>query len=126
MKLNPARGLEVYQKPYRVAMRVHEVGGRLPSEEKYTLTSQIRRSSRSVCLNVREPCAKRRYEVHFISNLTNCDGENSETNPSSDFARDCQYIALEVHEELTGLCQGIGLMLGSTINRPGPFLISDR
>jgi hypothetical protein len=69
--------------------------------------------------------AKRRYEAHFISKLTDCDGENSETDSSLDFAKDCGYITVEQHRELTSLCLEIGKMLGSMINRPGPFLISD-
>ena len=70
--------------------------------------------------------AKRRYEAHFISKLTDCDGENSETDSSLDFAMDCGYITAEQHAELVGLCQEIGKMLGSMIKNPGPFLISDR
>jgi len=89
------------------------------------LTSQIRRSSRSVCLNLREAWAKRRYEAHVISKLTDCDGENSETESSLDFARDCGYITAAEHEELTATNREIGRMLGSIIKNPAPFLISD-
>jgi four helix bundle protein len=63
---------------------------------------------------------------HGLNKLTDCDGENSETDSSLDFAKDCGYITVEQHVELTSLCQEIGGMLGSMINRPGPFLISDR
>jgi four helix bundle protein len=77
-------------------------------------------------LNLREAWAKRRYEAHFISKLTDCDGENSETDSSLDFAKDCGYISVEQHRELTSLCQEIGKMLGSMIHSPGPFLTSDR
>jgi four helix bundle protein len=90
------------------------------------LTSQIRRSSRSVCLNLREAWAKRRYEAHFLSKLTDCDGENRETALSLDFARDCGYITDRQHNELTTLSAEIGKMLGSMINNPGPFLTSGR
>lgn len=85
------------------------------------MTCQIRRSSRSVCLNLREAWAKRRYEAHFISKLTDCDGENSETDSSLDFAKDCRYITSEQHAELTPLCQEIGKMLGSMIKTPALF-----
>lgn len=78
-------------------MQIFEVSKTFPSDEKYVLTSQIRRSSRSVCTNLREAWAKRRYEAHFISKLTDCDGENSETDSSLDFARDCDYIVAEEH-----------------------------
>ncbi len=122
MRINSAKELIVYQKAYELAMQIFEVSKSFPAEEKYALTSQIRRSSRSVCLNLREAWAKRRYEAHFISKLTDCDGENSETDSSLDFAKDCDYISHEKHKELTGLCDEIGKMLGSMINHPKPFL----
>ena len=125
MQINSAKELIVYQKAYQLAMQIFEVSKGFPSEERFALTSQIRRSSRSVCLNLREAWAKRRYEAHFISKLTDCDGENSETDSSLDFAKDCGYIGNEQHVELVALCQEIGKMLGSMINNPKPFLISD-
>lgn len=66
--------------------------------------------------------AKRRYEAHFISKLTDCDGENSEIDSSLDFAKDCGYISVEQHAELTSACKEIGRMLGSMINNPKSFL----
>ncbi|OGQ81653.1 MAG: four helix bundle protein [Deltaproteobacteria bacterium RIFCSPLOWO2_12_FULL_60_19] len=125
MRLNSAKDLEVYKKAYDLAMRIFILSKKFPDEERFALTSQIRRSSRSVCLNLREAWAKRRYEAHFISKLTDCDGENSETDSSLDFAKDCGYITAEQHAQLCGLCREIGKMLGSMINNPGPFLISD-
>lgn len=86
--------------------------------------SQIRRSSRSVCLNLREAWAKRRYEAHFISKLTDCDGENRETNSSLDFDIDCCYINIQKHKELTLQSKEIGRMLGAMLNNPKPFLIN--
>ena len=97
MKLNSAKDLEVYRKAYKLAMDIFEISKRFPAEERFALTSQIRRSSRSVCLNLREAWAKRRYEAHFVSKLTDCDGENSETDSSLDFARDCGYITEARH-----------------------------
>ena len=88
MKINSAKDLEVYKKAYKLAMDIFQISKSFPAEEKYALTSQIRRSSRSVCLNLREAWSKRRYEAHFISKLTDCDGENSETDSSLDFAKD--------------------------------------
>ena len=126
MQINSAKDLKVYKAAYELAMRVFELSKRFPVEERFALTSQIRRSSRSVCLNLREAWAKRRYEAHFISKLTDCDGENSETDSSLDFAEDCRYIKSEEHTELAVLCQEIGRMLGSMIKNPGPFLILDR
>jgi len=95
-----AKDLIVYQKAYGLAMKIFELSKRFPPEERYALTSQIRRSSRSVSMNLREAWAKRRYEAHFISKLTDCDAENSETDTSLDFARDCGYVSNEEHREL--------------------------
>jgi four helix bundle protein len=92
MRLNSAKDLEVYKKAYKLAMDIFELSKRFPAEERFALTGQIRRSSRSVCLNLREAWAKRRYEAHFVSKLTDCDGENSETDSSLDFAKDCGYV----------------------------------
>jgi four helix bundle protein len=101
MKINSAKDLEVYKKAYRLAMDIFEISKRFPPEERFALTGQVRRSSRSVCLNLREAWAKRRYEAHFVSKLTDCDGENSETDSSLDFARDCRYITVEEHRVLS-------------------------
>ncbi len=126
MQINSAKDLNVYRKGYELAISVFKLSKDFPAEEKYALASQIRRSSRSICLNLREAWSKRRYEAHFISKLTDCDGENSETDSALDFAKDCGYISAAQHEELTLLCQEIGKMLGSMINRHVLFLISDR
>jgi len=122
MRINSAKDLEVYKKAYSLAMEIFNISKSFPVEEKYALTSQIRRSSRSVCLNLREAWAKRRYLAHFISKLTDCDGENSETDSSLDFALDCNYIDKTVHFELTTKNREIGRMLGSMLNNPKPFL----
>ena len=127
MGVKSVKDLAVYEKAYRLAMLVFEVSRKFPAEEKYALTGQIRRSSRSVCLNLREAWAKRRYEAHFISKLTDCDGESGETDSSLDFAKDCGYISAQAHEELVEveLNREVGRMLGSMLNNPTPFLISD-
>ena len=123
MRINSAKDLEVYKKAYEVAMRVFELSKHFPPEERFALTSQIQRSSRSVSLNLRESWAKRRYEAHFISKLTDCDGDNSETDSSLDFAKDCMYINADQHAELTSLAGEVGKMLGSMIANPRSFLI---
>jgi four helix bundle protein len=125
MQINSAKELTVYTKAYELAMSVFELSKNFPAEERFALTGQIRRSSRSVCLNLREAWAKRRYEAHFISKLTDCDGENSETDSSLDFAKDCRYITFDQHHELTSLSREIGRMLGSMIKTPRAFLTSD-
>ncbi len=93
MRIQSAKDLIVYKLAYKLAMDIFELTKRFPLEEKFALTSQIRCSSRSVCLNLREAWAKRRYEAHFLSKLSDCDGENSETDSSVDFAQDCGYIS---------------------------------
>jgi len=124
MAVQSVTELTVYRKSYVLAMRVFEASKRFPKEEVFALTGQIRRSSRSVPQNLREAWAKRRYPAHFVSKLTDCDGENGETETSLDFARDCGYIAVKEHAELVALCLEVGKMLGSMIQRPEPFLLS--
>src|SRR5210317_719783 len=97
MQINDAKELRVYQTAYELAMQVFSISKDWPNEEKYALTDQIRRSSRSVCANLREAWAKRRYEAHFISKLTDCDGENGETDTGWDFALSCGCISAEEH-----------------------------
>jgi four helix bundle protein len=123
MRLNSAKDLDVYRKAYALAMEIFELSRRFAPEERYALTGQIRRSSRSVCLNLREAWSKRRSEAHFVSKLTDCDGENGETDSSLDFARDCGYISAAQHEKLTLACAEVGRMLGSMMNNPTSFLI---
>ena len=122
MQINSAKDLTVYKKSYKLATEIFKISKTFPAEERYALTSQIRRSSRSVSLNLREAWAKRRYQAHFISKLTDCDGECNETDSSLDFAKDCGYITKEQHQLLTGLNREVGRMLGSMINIPEPFL----
>jgi len=126
MQINSAKDLNVYKAAYELAMRVFALSKRFLPEEKFALTSQIRRSSRSICLNLREAWAKRRYEAHFISKLTDCDGENGETDSSLDFAKDCGYITSEQHTELVALSHEVGRMLGTMIKNSAPFLIPNR
>lgn len=105
-------------------MEFFEISKGFPAEERYALTSQGRRSSRSVPMNLREAWAKRRYQAHFVSKLTDCDGENSETDTSLDFARDCGYITKEKHAELTELNHEVGKMLGAMMKDPEKFLLT--
>jgi len=79
MQIKSPKDLIVYQKAYALAMKIFEVSKSFPVEEKYSLTDQIRHSSRSVCTNLREAWAKRKYEAHFVSKLTDADAENGET-----------------------------------------------
>jgi four helix bundle protein len=126
MQINSAKDLIVYQKAYALGMEIFLLSKSFPAEERFALTSQIRRSSRSICLNLREAWAKRRYEAHFVSKLTDCDGECAETDSSLDFAKDCGYITSAQHKKLSALNREVGRMLGSMIAHPAPFLTSDR
>ena len=123
MAVESVKELIVYQKSYALAMEFFELSKGFPAEERYALTSQGRRSTRSVPMNLREAWAKRRYEAHFISKLTDCDGENAETDTTLDFARDCNYITKEKHAELTALNREVGKMLGAMIRNPQKFLL---
>ncbi len=124
MAVRSVKELIVYQKAFKLAMQIYEVSKHFPNEERYALTSQIRRSSRSVCLNLREAWAKHRYEAHFVSKLTDSDGENSETDSSLDFALQCGFLSPDQHRNLTNTNVEIGKMLGSMIHNPQPFLLT--
>src|SRR6266849_8918838 len=117
MQINSAKDLKVYKAAYELAMKIFDLSKCFPPEEKFALTTQIRRSSRSVCLNLREAWAKRRYEAHFLSKLTDCDGENSETDSSLDFAKDSGYLSAQKHQQLTSSCAEIGRMLGAMMKK---------
>jgi four helix bundle protein len=125
MSVKSAKELSVYVKADRLSMLIFQHSKGFPPEERYALTGQIRRSSRSVCMNLREAWAKRRYSAQFVSKLTDCDGENSETDTSLDYAKDCGYITAQDHAELTAECCEVGKMLGSMILNPTPFLLTD-
>jgi four helix bundle protein len=124
MQLKSAKELTVYKKAYALAMEIFQISRQWPIEERYSLTDQIRKSSRSVCTNLREAWAKRRYEAHFVSKLTDCDGENAETETWLDFAFDCGYLLSAEHDPFVNESREIGAMLGSMILDPKPFLIN--
>ncbi len=123
-RINSAKDLIVYQKSYELSMEIFQLSKTWPVDEKYSLTDQIRRSSRSVCANLREAWSKRRYEAHFISKLSDCDGENSETDTWLDYAKDCGYLSCAQHASLTDLASQVGKMLGSILKNPKPFLLT--
>jgi len=115
------RELIAYQKAFELSMEVFQLSKSFPSEEKYSLTDQIRRSSRSVCANIAEAYRKRRYVNHFISKLTDSDAENSETNVWLEFSLNCNYISLEKYSELYSKNIEIGKIINYMINNPGKF-----
>ncbi|MCX5899149.1 MAG: four helix bundle protein [Proteobacteria bacterium] len=123
MQINSAKDLDVYRQAYALAMEIFQLSKRWPAGEKYALTDQVRRSARSVCSNLREAWAKRRYAAHFVSKPTDCDGENSEMDTWLDFARDSGYLSADDHIRLTQDCKKIGGMLGSMLKSPSAFLL---
>ncbi len=115
------KDLLVYKKAFEQAMRVFEVSKRFPKEEWYSLTDQIRRSSRSVCTNIGEAWRKRRYPANFVSKLTDADAETTETIIWLDFSLGCAYVVSTVHTQFSSEYEQIGKMLGAMISAPEKF-----
>jgi four helix bundle protein len=107
---------KVYQKAYEQAMDIFEISKSFPKEEKYSLTDQVRRSSRSVCANLAEAYRKKIYHAHFLSKLTDCDAENSETNVWIDFSFSCKYIFEADKERLLLRNDEVGRLLNHMMN----------
>jgi four helix bundle protein len=115
------KGLKVFQLAYKLAMRIYKISKSFPKEEKYSLTDQIRRSSRSICANIAEGYRKRIYAKYFRRKMTDADGECSETMVWLDFSRDCGYISKEQYDNLYPQYKEVGKMLGSMIRNPEKF-----
>ena len=115
------RDLKVFQLAYRLAMEIFHLSRHFPREEVYSLTDQIRRSSRSVAANLAEGFRKRRYPNMLINKLTDCDGEATETQVWLDFALDCGYISKENHDRLTVGYEEVGRMLSGMMANPKRF-----
>lgn len=115
------KNLLAYQKGFDLAMSIFEISKSFPKEETYALTDQVRRSSRSVCANMAEAYRKRLYVKHFISKLTDSDGENSETMVWLDFALSCNYIKQEEYIRLSEKSKEVGKLINYMINNPEKF-----
>ena len=115
------RDLKVYQAAFSLQQEIFETSKGFPKEEIYSLTDQIRRSSRSIGANLAEAWQKRRYPAHFVSKLSDSDGEQAETQHWLDTALACEYILSETHSRLLEKCKEIGRMLGSIIAHPEKF-----
>ena len=115
------KDLLAYKKAFDLSMKIFELSKSFPKEEKYSLTDQVRRSSRSVCANIAEAYRKRRYPKHFTSKLTDSDGENSETSTWLDFALACNYISENDFKILSEQSKEIGKLINYMINNPGKF-----
>lgn len=117
------KDLLAYQKAYALAIKIYHPSKRFPPEEKFSLTDQIRRSSRSVCTNLAEAYKRRRYKDYFISKLNDSETENTETEVWLDFAKDCSYIETVEHQDLIALNTEVGKLVWYMINNPDKFLI---
>jgi len=117
-RINSFKELIVYQKAYKLAMEVFKLSEEFPKEERYSLSDQIRRSSRSVTSNIAEAWAKRRYIKSFVSKLTDSLGEEFETECWLDYARDCAYISISDHDNLISKYEEVRRILISIINNP--------
>ncbi len=115
MGVKDFRELRVYQLAFDCAARIHEITERFPGAERYSLTDQIRRSSRSVCANIAEAWRKRRYVNHFVSKLSDADGEAAETGVWLDLALRFGYISADIHHELSDsydhVCSQLTIMM---------------
>jgi four helix bundle protein len=120
-RIESFRDLKVYQKAVKLQQGIFEATKTFPKGETFSLTSQIRRSSRSIGSNISEAWHKRRYEDDFVSKLTDADGEQAETQHWLDSSLACEYIPPDVHQHLMGTCRDIGRMLGGMINKPEKF-----
>ena len=116
------RDLLAYRKAFDIAMEIFELSKSFPKEETYSLTDQIRRSSRSVNANLAEAYRKRRYPNHFVSKLSDTDTENGETQTWLEFALACKYITNEKYDLLFEKCEEVAKLLVYMMNNPEKFL----
>ena len=120
-KISSFKDLRVYRLAFEIQQEIFETSKRFPAEERYALTDQIRRASRSVGANLAEAWQKRRYLAHFVSKLTDADGEQSETQHWLDTASACGYVSEKEQMALLAKCARIGQMLGSMMAKPEKF-----
>ncbi len=128
---NSFRDLIVYRKARELSLAIFKLTERFPKKEDYSLTDQIRRSSRSIGAQIAEAWAKRQYEKHFLSKLTDSDAEQQETQHWIETALDCEYISQEEANQLLEKCTEIGRLLGGMMAKseqfckPFPYKISE-
>ena len=113
MKIRSHRELEVYKMAFKAAMQIFELTKNFPPEERYALTDQIHRSSRSVCGNIAEALRKRRYPKAFVAKLSDAEGEAAETMNWLDFAVACKYLSKTKHSLL---CETYNNIIGKLVN----------
>ena len=125
-KIRSHRVLEVYRKAFGAAMRLFELSKSFPKEETYSLTDQVRRSSRSVNANLAEAWRKRRYQAAFISKLSDSEGEAAETQVWIEFAVNCGYMTADDGNELFRIYEEVLATLVGMINHPETWIISPK
>ncbi|MEH3113632.1 four helix bundle protein [Pedobacter terrae] len=117
------KDLLAYQKGFKLSMEIFYISKRFPPEEKYSLTDQIRRCSRSVCANLAEAYRKRKYPNHFVSKLSDADTENGETQTWLEFALACNYISDDEFSLLNSQAEEVAKLLVYMMNNPEKFFI---
>jgi four helix bundle protein len=115
------RDLEVYKLAREVSKEIYFLSKEFPKDEKYSLSDQIRRSSRSVGAQIAEAWGKRRYELHFISKLSDADSEQLETQHWLEISEECEYMDLNTAKNLLQKCESIGKMIQSMIDKSSTF-----
>jgi four helix bundle protein len=121
MSVGTFRDLTVYKKAFALAMDVFTVSKKFPAEEKYSLTDQVRRSSRSVCSCIGEAYLKRQYKAHFVSKTSDADMENTETRVWLDFALACNYLGNEDWKNFDEKAEEVGKLLNHMIENPEKY-----
>ena len=115
------KDLKVFQMAYRLAMEIFRLTKSFPVEEKYSLIDQIRRSSRSVAVNIAEGYRKRQYPKVFVNKMSDSDGEATETQVWLGFSRDCGYLSAEACQRLLTEYEEVGRMFGGMMLHPEKF-----
>jgi four helix bundle protein len=116
------KDLKAFQLAYKLSMEIFFETKIFPKEEVYSLTDQIRRSSRSICTNIREGYRKRIYPKHFVAKITDADSECTETMIWLDFAKDCHYLKIEKYNDLFKQYEEVEKILNWMINHPEKFI----
>ena len=123
VKITRHQNLDVYKRSFQAAMQIFEVSKQFPKEETYSLTDQIRRSSRSVCANLAEAWRKRRYEAAFVNKLNDSEGESAGTQTWLEFAVKCGYLNAQDGRALFKVYDEIIAMLVTMINHPNAWVL---
>ncbi|MFW6068967.1 MAG: four helix bundle protein [Chloroflexota bacterium] len=125
-KVRTHNDLDVYKRAFSAAMQIHNLSTQFPVEEKYSLTDQLRRASRSVCANLAEAWRKRRYEKAFVSKLSDVEAEAAEVQVWLEFAVECGYIPRDTAADLYQQYNSILRTIVGMINHPQSWILPGR